>query len=158
MNYLEFDSHDLQRLGCGVPEAVYVHERISPAGHHRLVIICTHCGWTSAQWDNSGGFKVGPDQRAVPLCFGVLTPLTFTPGSHTTMHSFIPPAVVIGLHDDWRLYAGQSDPANPSHLTIGYAINGQIGTFDIWLCNSEGLRFHIRDGPATTRPTEYFDR
>ena len=96
MNYVEFDGRDLQRVGFGGGTGVYFHERVSPAGHHRLVVISTHCGFTSAQGDNVNyPPRVGHDERAVPLCYGVLTPLTYPPHPPATMASFTPfPALI----------------------------------------------------------------
>ena len=47
-----------------------------------------------------------------------------------------------------RFYAGQADPADPSHFTICYAIGGHPGTLDGWLQADDKVRIQIRDGPA----------
>src|SRR4051794_19827257 len=68
-----------------------------------------------------------------------------------------------------RFYAGQPDPADSSHFTIGYAAHGQRGTIDGWAqdaANSGGLfgsadenerhwhiRLVVRDGPARGNAT-----
>jgi hypothetical protein len=61
-----------------------------------------------------------------------------------------------------RLYAGQPDPADASHFTIRYAIDGVEGMMDGWIrevCPTEAVRpgkpsrpwveLKIRDGPGT---------
>lgn len=50
--------------------------------------------------------------------------------------------------DRIRLFAGQPDPADPSHFTIGYAVNGRPGTIDGWLQDDERVKFRVRGGPA----------
>jgi hypothetical protein len=56
-----------------------------------------------------------------------------------------------------RVYAGQADPADPSHFTIRYEVDGRPGTIDGHLTDHEGpfnsgrdwvVKFDVRDGPA----------
>ncbi|HEV2294202.1 MAG TPA: hypothetical protein VGR35_10115 [Tepidisphaeraceae bacterium] len=47
-----------------------------------------------------------------------------------------------------QYYAGQSDPADRSHFTIEYAINGERGTIDGWLRMDDTVDLVVRDGPA----------
>lgn len=47
-----------------------------------------------------------------------------------------------------RMFAGQPDPADASHFTIGYELNGQPGTVDGWVVNGGRVNLRVRDGPA----------
>ena len=47
-----------------------------------------------------------------------------------------------------QLDVGRHDPNDPTHLTIGYTLQGQRGTINGWLQNNETIRFKVRDGPA----------
>jgi hypothetical protein len=44
-----------------------------------------------------------------------------------------------------RLYAGQIDPADPSHFTIGYWLDGQSGTIDGRMRDT-GLSLRLAEG------------
>ena len=46
----------------------------------------------------------------------------------------------------FRLYAGQIDPADPTHFTIDYAIDGQRNTIDGYLKNDNQILFAPRAG------------
>jgi hypothetical protein len=50
-----------------------------------------------------------------------------------------------------RIYAGQLDPADASHVTIPYEINGVRGTIDGRIAASGIPELTIRDGPASKR-------
>lgn len=134
-----------ESLSRGNYAAAFLHGRRSPAGHERLVDVQTHDGF--AQPDGT---------RDVPLCYGVYTLATWHAGSRPNMASFIPPHVVLSQQDHWQVFADQPDLSDESHFRIGYAINGQRGTIEGWLQDDERLSFHIKDGPATTRPTQGF--
>ena len=45
-------------------------------------------------------------------------------------------------------FAGQPDPTDASHFTIGYSNSAQSGVIDCWLGNGQTIRMQIRDGPA----------
>jgi hypothetical protein len=49
------------------------------------------------------------------------------------------------------VYAGQVDSADPSHLTIGYAIDGQRSTIDGWLRSETLLELLPRTGTIARR-------
>lgn len=40
---------------------------------------------------------------------------------------------------NWKFFAGQLDPMNPSHFTFDYEMNGQRHTCDAWLDNAGRL-------------------
>jgi hypothetical protein len=46
-----------------------------------------------------------------------------------------------------RIFAGQPDPADTSHLTIKYDLDGHAGTIDGWMRFGDNLQLLIRDGP-----------
>lgn len=53
------------------------------------------------------------------------------------------------LRDQWRIFAGQLDPNNPSHLTIAYDIDGKPGVIDGWLKDGDRLMLEPRVGRLT---------
>jgi hypothetical protein len=57
----------------------------------------------------------------------------------------------------WRIRAAQPDPADPTHFTIPYDIDGQPGTIDANLNDGDRLRFTPRTGRllAWTSGNEY---
>jgi len=52
-------------------------------------------------------------------------------------------------NDSLRIYAGQPDPADHSHFTIGYEMNSRSGIIDGWLQDDDSVKLKVRDGPAT---------
>lgn len=56
----------------------------------------------------------------------------------------IPPGAAKGT---LRFFAGQPDPTDDSHFTIGYEIGGRGGTIDGWLRAHQTLDLRVRDGP-----------
>lgn len=46
--------------------------------------------------------------------------------------------------------AGQADPTDPSHFTIGYRLGEAAGTIDGWLLEDGTVKMQVRDGPAQT--------
>lgn len=55
---------------------------------------------------------------------------------------------VAGYADHVRLYEGRPDPADRSHFTIDYELDGVRGTIDGWLRDDGTLTLLHRDGPA----------
>jgi hypothetical protein len=59
-----------------------------------------------------------------------------------------------------RAYAAQIDPADPSHFTIDYAIDGQRNTIDGYLKSNDKIDFNPRAGriiPVTGSPQVFWD-
>jgi len=54
------------------------------------------------------------------------------------------------------VYTAKIDPADSSHLTIGYKLNGHSGQIDGWLFRDNHMDFHIASGPATTLPGRWY--
>ena len=54
----------------------------------------------------------------------------------------------------FRLYAGQVDPADPTHFTIDYAIDGQRNTIDGYLKNNDYILFVPRAGRIVSEGPE----
>jgi hypothetical protein len=52
----------------------------------------------------------------------------------------------------FKVFAGQLDPANPSHLTIDYELDGRRFIMDGWLDNNDQLSLDYRVKDATTSP------
>ena len=51
-------------------------------------------------------------------------------------------------HRNIHVYSGRPDPADNSHLTIPYDMDGRAGTIDGWLDPYDRVRLMVRDGPA----------
>jgi hypothetical protein len=47
---------------------------------------------------------------------------------------------------NFRLYAGQPDPADDSHFTIRYELNGKSDIIDGWLMSDETVNLQVRGG------------
>ena len=53
----------------------------------------------------------------------------------------------LGATDQLRVFAGQLDPADPSHFTIRYQLNGREGFVDGWLDPGRRVRLTDHAGP-----------
>ena len=99
----------------------FLHERQTPKGERRLVkahfILGNQC------WLETRVF--GPGWNGLKLRRDVMKP------------AYISTSVE-------RVYAGQTDPADPTHFTIRYVEGGIAGTIDAWLQDDDSVKFHRR--------------
>ncbi len=129
--------------GGGAGAIIFLHERISPSGHRRLV--CVHYAPDTPtfvqsfiegyNYDTSAGL---PATWTKPLTFArrlyVLGVLSGFPRH--------PPLV--------RTYAGQPDPNDPAHFTIRYQMWGQEDVLDGQLLDNDQVTLtprHLPDDP-----------
>ena len=117
----------------------FLHERQSLGGRRRLVII---------------GIRVygHNDRHVVALTETVVCPATQNRPPDVARHQIRAEVLVDfnGFSDEGRLrlYAGQPDPTDASHLTIGYELDGKKGMIDCWLQDDDTVEMKVRDGPA----------
>jgi hypothetical protein len=117
-----------------------LHDRTSPGGRHRLVVITY-----TPETDN---FNASPDEGE-NYDVQVLTPATLVqPLSvpyHTSGHDGRveypdhPPLV--------RMFAGQPDPGDPAHFTIRYQMWGQEDVLDGMLKDDDTVTLTARHTP-----------
>jgi hypothetical protein len=182
------------RLGALAPEhdddsLVFLHELKTPSGKPRLV-------WLSVDADQFLDEGTGDERAGVPhfirtsrsLSAAVLDPDDLHSATFTTIY-FLEPSdarsrVIFFRPDDgvlrvkpweprglWRILAGQVDPADPTHVTIPYDVDGKPGVIDARLGDGDRLMFTPRTGrlgqwtdsnsytwdlsaPPTTEPTK----
>jgi hypothetical protein len=104
---------------------LFLHELRTPSGRSRLVAVAgAFDPLTLPQFIN--GYDVGGE---------VIEPATWTtPSQNRTGGMFI--SVLTDLRPEpphLRVYAGQPDPADPSHFTIRYEVEGVTHVVDGWL-------------------------
>jgi hypothetical protein len=126
---------------------LFLGERSSPKGHRRIITVTA---------PGTLGRDIGHDLA------DMLEGIAIEPGSilHRPRNRTVPK--VWGGHD-WihrdtgpyvRFWAGQIDPADPSHFTIRYEQFGGgpgwdgIGTIDGTLRDEDDVDLYVRDGPA----------
>jgi hypothetical protein len=120
----------------GIPQTLFLHERISPGGHRRLVFV-------ESIMTNALAITAGFIPR-------VIVPGTpWSPARELTMANQIH---FSGRYIEAQFYFGQPDPSNASHFTIDFDVkeSGRHGTIDAWLNDDETVTFKLRD-PATTQ-------
>jgi hypothetical protein len=81
---------------------------------------------------------------------------TLWPGTRCKQIGYFYDKIDLNDGDELTVYQGRVDPADPSHLSIDYAINGVKGVIDGWLKPNDKMVFFIRSGPASTRPSQRF--
>jgi hypothetical protein len=122
------------------PAVIFLHERISPAGHRRLVCVRygPHGDTFSAQFVqalNCDTFTVTPGTWSRPPIY---TPLGWEFDVETVWPRK-PPLV--------RIFAGQPDPNDPAHFTIRYRIWGQEDVLDGRLLDNDRVTLTARKQP-----------
>jgi hypothetical protein len=106
---------------------IFSHELRSPDGSRWLLILSVTQSSRTAQFGNFqiygevGNLSIPPSR----LCGNVYT---------------VPPDTAVHLkRSHWKFFAGQPDPANLSHFTFAYDLDGQRHTCDGWLKNDATL-------------------
>lgn len=113
------------------PGPAFLHRRSRPDGQERLVAI-----------DMSGHLRGG----ALNFYVRLIVPATWRRDTEVKREG--QPYLSMGLYgaDRVRVFAGQPDPDNPSHFTIGYTLNGVPGTIDGWLLDDDTVSLRPREG------------
>jgi hypothetical protein len=118
---------------------IFCHQCISPAGNVRLVVVGIQYLDLSRPWQ-----KLGPFQRFIA---------TANPAGCWQNHGYARKESHCGISPlDFavRIYAGQSDPADPSHFSIGYeAADGRKFRVDGHLRDDDFISFTT--SPPSTR-------
>jgi len=116
------------------PAAVaFLHERTSPSGNRRLVCIAAEpiLGGTLA------GLSVRPEWN-----FRVMFPAKLVGGpADVPVFPYLEDDFLIGVD---RVYAGQPDPADPSHFMIQYDDEDGRHMVDGWFRDDDTLKFRVR--------------
>jgi hypothetical protein len=115
-------------LGDPGRNVAFLHERTSPNGHRRLIILC------------ADGTAAG---RTMGLWSTVLEPVSVL-SSRRHQYSAVFAELFHDVTGDFRVFAGQPDPNDLSHFTIGYELAGTPGIIDGWLEDSGDVRLKER--------------
>jgi hypothetical protein len=127
--------------GAGGPgPIIFLHERISPAGHRRLVCVRYGPDPTTFQPEFIAGFDYDAS---------VATPATLTkpPSFAQRFYGLDSLSELVRTLPLVRVYAGQPDPADPAHFTIRYQIWGQVDTLDGRLQDDDQVTLKPRHPP-----------
>jgi hypothetical protein len=92
-----------------------------------------------AVWDglnHSKALSIGDDSSGVEMPGHWLPPAS--PGEPGTLR--------VDYRDQLRVFAGQPDPADPSHFTIAYDLDGRPGIIDGWLKPDGSVQLEPRVG------------
>jgi hypothetical protein len=127
--------------GVGADGVAFLHERMTPSGQRRLVVVEVWLRW-----------PVGTGRQVLQLNNYVIRPRAMAARPEIANNAvFCYPVEEfssLASTDRVRLFAGQPDASDPTHFTIGYAVNGKTGTIDGWLTNVDRVNLQVRDGPA----------
>jgi hypothetical protein len=121
--------------------AVFLHERTTPSGRRRIVIVFPNAGLPV-------GMVYGGAGRIVEFQSHTAVPATLVPGSELRRLGKSRLCLILKTEDVLRLFWGQPDPRQSDHFTIGYELNGTGGTIDGRLKDDGQLDLNVRDGPA----------
>ena len=123
---------------------IFLHERISSAGHRRLVCV----NYAPDTDTFTPGFIQAYNYEACVISPATWKrPITCAPGSYTVnVKSSWPPRPPL-----MRVYAGQVDPADPAHFTIRYQMWGQEDMLDGRLQDDDQVTLTPRHPPQWPR-------
>jgi hypothetical protein len=123
------------------PAVIFLHERISPAGHCRLVCV-----------------RYGPQRDTFNAEFYQgfnCDTFTVTPGTWTQPPTYTPQGWMVDILTGWprkpplvRIFAGQPDPNDPAHFTIRYRMWGQDDVLDGRLLDNDQVALTPRKEPS----------
>jgi hypothetical protein len=126
------------------PAVIFLHERISPAGHRRLVCV--------RYWPQGDTFS--PQFVQALNC----DTFTVTPGTWSQAPALIPKGWLYDVEQGWprkpplvRIFAGQPDPNDPAHFTIRYRMWGQEDVVDGRLLDDDRVTLTFRKVPQENR-------
>jgi len=130
--------------GTVAPAIIFLHERVSPGGHHRLVCVTYAPDTDSFQPDFIAGYDYDTCAAA---------PATWTRPIATTPRSYIIDVMSAYPHRPplVRVYAGQPDPADPAHFTVRYQMWGQEDVLDGSLRDDDQVTLTPRHPPTEPR-------
>jgi len=137
----------------GPPHAravLYLHERRSPGGNRRLVAIQFLGKWAGT---DDGRYKPVWTVNPVVTVPSAARPFSSTPQpapAPANSRFRDPMAGIVWVARPFlerrvRFFAGQSDPADPSHFTVGFEADGRKGTIDGWLRDDDKVQLRVRD-------------
>jgi hypothetical protein len=137
---------DWDNLGIALPRpkinpaVIFLHERISAAGHRRLVCV--------RYWPEGDSFSAQFVQALNCDTF------TVTPGTWSQPPVLIPKGWRYDVETWWprkpplvRIFAGQPDPNDPAHFTIRYQIWSQEDVLDGRLLDDDRVTLTFRNVP-----------
>jgi hypothetical protein len=112
--------------GRNTGAVIFLHKLRSPAGHERLVAV-------------DGFLSIGIAGLRLNAC-------VFQPGTLFSRPKFVSDAANFSLEEIGelparRVYAGQLDPADPSHFTVLYKTADGNGVIDGWLMDDDNVKF-----------------
>lgn len=108
---------------------IFMHRLRSPGGHERFICLDVNA-FDCVYSDHT--------DRVVRL-----VPTVGRPAAHSQIGCSLraPWYIDYSLADHLRFFAGQADPANPSHFSFGYVFNGVPGKVDAFLQDDDSIRF-----------------
>jgi len=125
--------------GIAPNATLYLHRRQTPDGRSRLVAV-----------ELLTVRSIGA-ARALDFSVRVIEPgFLALPKDLSTGSGLVLGRVIVSANSSLRLFAGQSDPDNPSHFTIEYQEDdARHRTVDGWLRDDDTVALEPRDTPST---------
>jgi hypothetical protein len=135
----------------------FVHERRSKGGLRRLVVVdgCLNRvvdPYASAGAEGGPSVPVGAPAGYEWRVYRVYAIDPATVGTAEQWSQWMPFDATLGEGRRATVFNGQPDPADGSHFTVGYEVDGRRGTIDGWLTDDPLARVQltVRGGPALT--------
>lgn len=171
------------RVYWGQPEpdnSIFSHELVSPGGHHRLVhLAVARRGELTMEpfplWPGPRTYRVRSraclsvavvspiGRQSFPYCWtgeiGIQRPFSEDVIHWIKGRTWDDGKAELKPGDHLRLYAGQLDPADPSHFTVDYELpRGHRRTVNFFLLDDEHLVILPQTSPPSTQPGRSTDQ
>jgi hypothetical protein len=149
-----------------VGRIAFMHERISPAGRRRLVIVSVPTDFAlefypqaliPASWLHQ--LTWAGDRHTQSVNFDIANVLQDDPRDISEADSkrvYIASDMSPQLKTRLQVFLGHADPNDSSHFTIDYIVGTERGVIDGWLNDDETVRLQAH-GPWALAPRRYQD-
>jgi hypothetical protein len=133
-------------LSDAICPLAFLHDRQTPGGAHRLVAV-----------ELTPMCSAGPPNGDTYIPMLAVTLIVVTPSDELPSSPAAGRAVVYGLgpiKGKLVIFAGQPDPSDPTHFTIGYRVDDIPGVMDAHLRDDDTVAFRFISGPLAQPPVQ----
>ena len=141
---------ELSPPGLAAQSTIFIREMRTPGGKRRLVSVDIdraqrRLGFRSPKVINLSARVVRPGA-------GMIRPSVASATSHSLQIHGGYAVGVSGGRTKVRVHAGAQDPADPSHFTFSYEVDGRKEIVDGWLGDDDSVTIELRPRPVATPP------
>jgi len=138
------------RQSHGVP---FLHERRSPGGNRRLVVLDLSVSWFKEATEISIDKAVVRPATWSANPFWTPVKQGATDMAVTDDHAARQSVLSVGFGQSLEILPGRADPDDDSHFTIDFRVGDQAGVIDGKLCDDDTVTLEVRDAGPRRHPS-----